>query len=261
MRKNREVFVFKNTDGISEFAITMWTDIARKAIKNKGFFTVALSGGQTPKFLYKKLAEKSKKLPWNKTHIFLVDERFVSVNDPYSNYRMIKKDLLDKVTIPKRNIHPVAVKDTVKASACDYQKEIKDFLNLKKDRLPSFDLITLGIGGDGHTASLFPSDAAVHQKKALITTVSRGEVKCERITMTFPVINNSKNIIFMVTGKNKSKVLKDVLAKPNFRLPASLVGPKKGKLTFLVDTKAGASLDNSSRRTPLVRRGSLKEDK
>ena len=250
MRKNKEVFVFKNTDDMSEFAIKIWADVAREAIKKKGFFTVALSGGQTPKFLYKKLAGKSKKLPWNKTHIFLVDERFVSENDPYSNYRMIKKDLLDKVIIPKRNIYPVAVEGTVGEAACDYQKEIKDFFNLKKDKLPSFDLVTLGIGGDGHTASLFPSDAAVHQKRALITTVSRGDVKCERITMTFPVINNSKNIIFMITGKNKSKVLKDVLAKPNSRLPASLVWPKKGKLTFLVDIKAGSSLDNSSCRMP-----------
>ncbi len=237
-KDKKEISTFKKFDDLSDFAVKKWKSLSKEAIKKRGRFVVALSGGRTPVGFYKKLAASKAGL-WDKTHIFLADERFVPESDPYSNLRTIKKNLINKVPIPAENIHLVEVGDSCEASASHYQKDIKDFFKLKKGEFPSFDLVILGIGADGHTASLFPSDSAI-RKKSLAAAVSIGEVKCERITLTLPVINNAKNIIFMVTGDNKGRVVKNVLCAHSQKLPASLVETNKGNVFFLLD-KAAAS--------------------
>ena len=236
----KEIFIFKKFDEIYSFAVKRWKNFSKKAIDKRGKFTVALSGGRTPLGFYKKLTAGTTNL-WNKTHIFIADERFVLEGDPYSNLGAIRKNLLNKVSIPRENIHSVKIGDSCETAALNYQKEIRDFFKLKTGKLPSFDLIVLGIGVDGHTVSLFPSDSAI-RKKSLTAAVSIGEVKCERITLTLPVINNAKNIIFIVTGKNKGRVVKEVLSKQSQKLPASLVESKKGNVFFLLDNAAASYL-------------------
>ncbi len=229
---------------MTQFVITKWSDISTEAIGSRGHFTVALSGGKTPRELYRSLAvERGKGLSWRKTHIFFVDERFVPDTDEDSNYRMIKETLLDSARVPIRNIHSIQTDHPDPASAAErYEKDIALFFGLSGDSLPEFDLVMLGVGTDGHTASLFPGSSALKEKKRLVTAVSPGGKKHDRITLTLPVLNGARNVIFLVTGREKAKVLKAILQKMDPSLPASLVSPENGHLLFLADSDAGSLL-------------------
>lgn len=193
-----------------------------------------------PLKLYQNLSNDKCLLPWDKTHIFLVDERFVSFDKLESNFNMMKENLLDKIDISEKNIHPIFVRGSSSASAEAYEEELKKFFGLGENGLPGFDLIMLGIGEDGHTASLFPEDAALEEKAKLSIAVKIDRLDNERIALTLPVINNSKNIIFLVTGKNKANVVKNVLKKRDASLPASMIGPGHGDLYFVSDREAAS---------------------
>ncbi len=242
--ENKEILIFKNVEQLSDFATEKWMNISEKAIKDKGCFTVALSGGKTPMTLYQKLANLKNSLPWDKTHIFLVDERFVPYEDKESNYNMINQTLLRHVKIPKENIHPISTKeDTPQASAIKYEEDLISYFKLSQGESLKFDLILLGIGEDGHTASLFPDSPSLKENKHLAIAITPSDTsKKERITLTFSVINNADNIIFLACGTNKAKIVKEVLEEENSLLPAAIVKPKKGKLVFLMDESAGSCL-------------------
>jgi len=240
---NKQVFAFKESENLINAVFEQWIVLSEKAIGEENRFTIALSGGKTPVRLYKKLADSSLKFPWSKTHIFLADERFVALNHPESNYNMIKENLLDKVDIPKKNIHPIDIKETVSISAEEYEKDIMGFFDLKKGELPIFDLVMLGTGQDGHTASLFPNGKAIYEKHRLVKPVSLKSIEHERVTLTLPVLNNARNIIFLVTGGGKTKIIKDIINGDN-NLPASMVKPENGKLFFMLDAQAGSGLEN-----------------
>ena len=239
---NKEILIFENSDKLIESAIKKWTEIADDAIKQRGVFTVAMSGGSTPVKLYKEFSGTD--LKWDKTHIFIVDERFVPFDHSDSNYRMINETLLNRIDIPEQNIHPVPTeKDGPDESAKSYENEIISFFNLSSSSVPGFDLVLLGLGDDGHIASLFPGSSALTENDRLAVPVSPPyNAKHERITITFPVINNARNIIFIVTGCNKAEVVKNVLEIENSNLPAASVRPFKGRLFFLLDQHAGALL-------------------
>lgn len=239
---NKEILVFENSDQIVESAIKKWTEIADNAIKQRGMFTVALSGGSTPVKLYKELSGTD--LKWDKTHIFIVDERFVPFDHSDSNFRMINETLLSKIDILEQNIHPVPTeKDSPDESATSYENEMVSFFNLSSSNVPEFDLVLLGLGDDGHTASLFPGSSALAENDRLaVSVIPPDKSGHERITITFPVINRSRNIFFLVTGSNKAKVAKDVLENENSNLPAASVRPFKGRLFFLLDQNAGGLL-------------------
>ena len=243
-KKNKEVLIFKNADEMSDFTISKWAEISEGAIKSKGRFEVAISGGKTPEKLYQKLSGFKRPLPWDKTHIFLVDERFVSHKSNESNYRMINQLLLKHIKIPKENIHPIPVGEkTSQAAAKKYEDNLISYFKLACGGFPMFDLIFLGIGEDGHTASLFPDTPALKGPQHMATAVMPEEMsKHKRITLTFPVINNAKNIIFLVTGSNKAKVVKEILEEKNSVLPAARIKPKDGKLFFLLDKGAASYL-------------------
>lgn len=234
----KQVIIFKDINGIADYAIKRWTEIAEKTVNKNGSFAVALSGGKTPAALFQKLA-KEKKLPWNRTHVFMVDERFVPYQDENNNYRMINETLLRHVDIPAKNIHPILT--TVKipqASALKYEKELNSFFRSR----PGFDFVLLGIGNDGHTASLFPGMPSLKEKNHLAIAVPPSDpIETERITMTFPTINTAENIMFMVAGSNKSGIIREVIEKEKSQLPAAMVRPRKGSLFFLLD-EAAASL-------------------
>ncbi len=228
---------------IADFVIEKWAEISEKAIKDRGYFTVALSGGKTPTTLYKKLSE-IKPLPWGKTHIFIVDERYVPYEDKENNLHMINNTLLTRVSIPKENVHPISTSEvTPRESAEKYEEDLISFFRTAETTFPEFNLILLGIGEDGHTASLFPETPSLKETRHLAVTVSpKNKTKKDRITITFPVINKAENIMFLVTGGNKAKIVKDVIEGKNNLLPAAMVEPEKGKLFFLLDEGAGALL-------------------
>jgi 6-phosphogluconolactonase len=241
--RRRNVRVFDREDDISSFIIEIWREISHEAIERKGIFSAALSGGKTPIDLYHKLSGVKEMLPWDKTHIFLVDERLVPLEHRDSNYRMLKETLLDHIPIPQGNIHPIPIeRSTLQASAMAYEEDIKIFFNLQSGQYPEFDLILLGIGEDGHTASLFPGAPVLDDTLHLAAPVSMHEMRHPRITLTLPVINNAKHILFLVVGKNKAPALQKIIDKEDTSLPASMVHPNKGKLIFVIDREASSQL-------------------
>ena len=244
--RGKKVLIFRTIGLLSDFVIAQWREISEKAIKEKGRFTVALSGGSTPVFLYKKLSQENV-LPWKKTHIFMVDERFVPYEDDKNNLSMINRTLLIHLNIPKENIHPIATDEkTPAASAAKYEKKLISFFRTSGSGLPQFDLILLGIGEDGHTASLFPQTKSVREEKRLTVAVSpKSKTKKDRITITLPLISNAENIMFLVTGENKAKIVKEVIEKKKSLLPAAMVKPENGRLLFLLDEGAGRLLKNN----------------
>jgi 6-phosphogluconolactonase len=239
--KNKEILIFKDIGEITDCAVKLWADISEKAIKDRGSFTVALSGGRTPVSLHKALADESG-LPWDRTHIFIVDERFVPFDHEDSNYSMIDSALLKHVEIPRENIHPVITEGISPGTSAErYEKDIISFFKTSNTEVPQFDLILLGLGVDGHTASLFPDTPALKEKGHLTAVTPSGGSRKERITLTFPIINNADNIIFMITGEDKADVAREVIEEKS-PLPAAMVRPEKGKLYFLLDGRAGSLL-------------------
>jgi len=245
LMKNKEIMVFKNSDQLVKCAIRKWNAIAEDAIEQRGLFTVALSGGSSPITLYEELSETD--LKWDRTHIYIVDERFVPFDHHDSNYRMIHETLLSNIDIPEQNIHPVPTeKGSSDEAAILYERNILSFFNLSSGGIPEFDLLLLGLGEDGHTASLFPGSPALNVKNRLVVSATPPDISMHnRVSITFPVINNARNIFFLVTGGNKAGVVKDVLENENSNLPAASVRPCKGKLIILLDQNAGALLSGS----------------
>lgn len=239
----KEVLIFKSPHKMADFAVKQWKKLADEAIKNRGRFTVALSGGTTPVLFYQKLARR-KSFPWDKTYIFIVDERFVPYESDENNYHMISRTLLCHVKIPAKNIFPIStLEDTPQAAAIMYEKSILSFFRKADNKEIAFDLILLGVGEDGHTASLFPGSDALSESRQMTAAVSPADrSKKERITLTYPVINSAKNIVFYVEGKNKSSTVKQVIKSRKSRLPAANVVPLNGRLVFLLDEDAGAQL-------------------
>ena len=250
MNGSRLTLVFENVGKMTDFVVAKWRDISAEAISSRGFFTVALSGGKTPVDVYRRLAgEGEKGILWYKTHVFFVDERFVPSTDADSNYRMIKETLLDGAGVPLGNIHPIPTDFSDPVSAAErYERDIALFFGLQEDDIPEFDLVMLGIGSDGHTASLFPGSPALSEKRRLVAAVAPGREKHNRITLTLPVLNKAKNVIFLVTGREKADVLRDVMQGGDISLPASLVVPEGGALLYLADAGAGSLLKEEGKK-------------
>lgn len=240
-----KITVCSDIGDISTRAAGAFIDIANRAIVDSGIFTVALSGGSTPEALYRLLAtdEYRSRIDWSKAHPFWGDERRVPSDHPDSNYRMAYETLISKVDIPANNIHRIRG-ELGEDAACEYEREIKEVFQLKGNELPNFDLILLGMGDDGHTASIFPGTPAVHEDGGIVTAVYVEKLKSTRITLTPPVINNSSNIIFLVSGENKAAALKQVLEGDYMpeKYPAQFIRNAKGRVTWFVDRGAASGL-------------------
>lgn len=247
VRDNKEILVFESIDRMANHIIGRWTDISEKAIEKKGHFSVALSGGSTPLTLYQKLSER-KSLPWGKTHIFMVDERFVPYESQDNNYHMINRTMLCHVVIPANNIHFISTTEiTPEGSALRYEDNLLSYSKKTKALCPMIDLVLLGIGNDGHTASLFPGSPALEEAKRLaVAATAPDTTNKERITITYEVINNAKNIFFLATGKNKAGAVKDIIEDNESQLPAAKVKPKSGNIFYMLD-KDSASLLSGNR--------------
>ncbi len=237
---NKIIKILTDINQINDYLINEWKKIQNQSLSKNNIFTVALSGGNSPIPFYQKLAEQKDKFNWTKTFIFIVDERYVPFNHDDNNFKMIRENLLDIINIPETNLFPIKTNLPINESVIDYEKRIKLFFNT--DTIPSFDIILLGIGNDGHTASLFPGNKVLNESKKFVASVEDKKIKQKRITLTYPIINNAKNIIFLATGTNKAEVIKEIIVNKNKKNPASKVNPLNGNLIFVLDKDAGKEL-------------------
>jgi 6-phosphogluconolactonase len=219
---------------------------ATAAIASRGRFTVALSGGSTPRSLYTLLAANaSTNLPWGKMFFFWGDERHVPPTDAESNYLMANESLLSKAPIPPANVFRVLAENPDAAAAADaYDKTLRKFFEAAAGEVPRFDLILLGMGPDGHTASLFPETAALQEKSRLVVANWVEKFHTHRITFTLPVLNAARCDAFLVSGIDKAGVLREILEgdAPGEKYPSKLVRPTDGKLIWFLDRAAASEL-------------------
>lgn len=223
---------------------------ATEAVAQRGRFAIALSGGSTPKSLYTLLASNAVAgLPWARMFFFWGDERHVPPTDADSNYRMADEALLSKVPIPAANIFRVPAENPDAAAAAEsYEQTIRKFFTLEAGEVPRFDLILLGLGPDGHTASLFPETAALQEKSRLVVANQVDKLKTIRITLTLPVLNAARCVAFLVSGTDKAAVLHEVLegSGPGEKYPSKLVRPSDGELIWFVDRAAASELKTAA---------------
>jgi 6-phosphogluconolactonase len=227
--------------------------IAEEAVARCGRFTVALAGGSTPKYLYSLLTAEPycARLPWCHTHAFWGDERPVPPEHPDSNFGMARAALFSRVPIPAKQVHRMqAERADLDAAASEYESEIAKVFEIRPtDEPPMFDLILLGLGPDGHTASLFPYTPALQETKRWVVSNYIPKLKVNRLTLTPPILNRASTILFLVSGADKASVLQAVLEGPPDpeRLPAQLIRPVAGRLVWLVDQTAASRLGEEAR--------------
>lgn len=221
---------------------------ANEAVNARGRFTIALSGGSTPKSLYNLLATNARTtLPWDRMFFFWGDERHVPPTDPESNYRMANEAMLARVPVPPGNVFRVPAEDSDAAAAAEaYEQTLRRFFQLERGSVPRFDLILLGMGPDGHTASLFPGTAGLKERSRLVIANWVEKLKTHRLSFTLPVLNAGREVAFLVSGIDKAPLLKAVLEgdDPGEQYPAKLVQPKDGKLIWFLDRAAASSLSS-----------------
>ena len=241
---SQTIEVFPTPADLFQAAAEEFVRVGRNAIGAQGRFTVALSGGSTPKSLYSLLAEKHRDFTWNRTFLFFGDERHVPPDHPESNYRMVNESLLTKIQIPAKNIFRVKTEDPDPvAAALGYENEMREFLSAEEVPFPRFDLILLGMGPDGHTASLFPGSDGLKEQSRWVIANWVEKFKTNRITLTLPVLNNAAEVMFMVAGADKADMVRQVLEGKNSPpLPSQQVQPNDGKLLWMLDDVAGAKL-------------------
>ena len=249
----RDVRILTNQEAIAKRAAQEFVQAATSAVSEKGSFSVALSGGSTPKVLYSLLANDAAlraQIPWDKMSVYFGDERSVGPDHPDSNFRMATETMLSRVPLQADQVFRIKgeYKDTERA-ALEYEQALRTGFKIAERQFPRFDLVLLGMGNEGHTASLFPGTKALHETKRLVVRNWVGKLYTERITLTAPVINNAARVIFMITGADKELALKGVLEGPNEpdQLPAQMIQPANGKLLWLVDTIAGGMLSTGIR--------------
>ena len=244
--KRPRIIITETSEHLAIAAADMFADRARTCISERGIFAVAMSGGSTPRAMNEVLASQSYRdtIPWDKIHIFWVDERCVPEDDTASNYGNAKTDFINRVPIPKDNVHAIPVSVPPEEGRRRYEHELREFFQLTKDMLPVFDMVFLGMGRDGHTASLFPGQKSLLEKKQIILVVKGGDPDVCRLTMTFPVLNNSRQMVILVSGKQKAAVIRSVFwsRSDSGRLPIQMVQPQWGELIWLLDGDAASLL-------------------
>jgi 6-phosphogluconolactonase len=235
--------VFQTEDSLAIAAAQLIISVATASIRARGRFVISLSGGETPKKLYDLLSQPPfcEQIQWDKTFIFWGDERCVPLNDERNNAYQARLILLDKVAIPESNIYTIPVNLPAIEAASKYASEINDFFGNNSFQ---FDLILLGLGINGHTASLFPGTEVLDERVAGVRALFVEDEGMYRITLTAPLINQAHTILFMVTGKEKANILKEILtgASQPDKYPAQLIKPTSGGLFWYVDSPAASLL-------------------
>ena len=239
-----DIITVSDPEELAQTATQRFTRMAQEAVGSRGRFSVALSGGSTPRALYELLARSPyrQRMPWEGLHLFWGDERCVPPSDPGSNFRLAEETLIAHVPIPPENIHRVQGELEPGAAARAYERTLRDFFC---GPIPRLDLVLLGLGNDGHTASLFPRSTALEDTERLVVAVEAfyQDRPAHRVTLTLPAINTARQVLFLVSGHDKAEIVRSVLQGPDTALPAQRVQPTAGKLTWLLDAAAGSQLE------------------
>jgi 6-phosphogluconolactonase len=246
--RGARILVARDLDELSGDAAELFVTLAQRAGDVEGRrFTVALAGGETPGYLYSLLASSqyAPQVPWERVHVFWGDERHVPPDDPASNYRMAYDALLSRVPIPPQNVHRIRAElPDAHEAARTYDDDLRGFFSLPPSALPRFDLVLLGMGADGHTASLFPRTDTLHDQEHLVAASWVETLHTYRLTLSPRVLNNAATVVFLVSGERKAATLHAVLEGPlrPDLLPAQIIAPTNGTLLWLVDQAAAAQL-------------------
>lgn len=250
MRKKLTIKYYVEPDpaALARRAACHFVEMVSEAAEATGSARVAISGGSTPKAAFQLLADPDqkyrKRMPWEALELFWVDERTVPPDHPDSNYRMTREALLDHVSLQPQQIHRMEGELDPAAAAARYESELRNSFRLEGAETPRFDLISLGMGDDGHTASLFPHTAAIHEMGRLVTANQVPQKDTWRITLTWPVINQARSVFFLIAGADKAERVHEVFIGPRDpeRLPSQLIWPTSGILTLFLDKAAAALL-------------------
>lgn len=248
----RDIRIHSNPSLLAQAVAEFFVNNATKTISDLGTYIVLLSGGSTPREVYRRLAENPfrDRLDWKSIYLFWGDERCVPPESADSNYRMVRECLIDKVPIPASNVFRIKGELTAENAASQYEKDIREFfmkIRGNANEIPRFDLVLLGIGQDGHTASIFPGSPAINEGSKLVMAVEHDQPPpplLPRVTATPPLINVGTQVVFLVTGKAKAERVNQVIMgsyQPE-RFPAQIVNPKSGRLTWFLDQAAADCL-------------------
>lgn len=238
----RHIKVYPDADSLFAGTAEWLLTACGEAIARRGACSIALSGGSTPRALYRLLASDSwrKRFDWSRIELFQVDERAVPIDHPDSNFGMIERELLHSLPIPQNNVHRVHTELGAQAAAEEYEAQLRN--SLAASGIPRIDVLLLGMGADGHTASLFPGTEALHETSRLVLGYMVEKLNAPRITLTFPVINNADKVLFLVSGEGKAAILREVFQgeSPELRYPAAMVVPENGLLYWHLDREAAS---------------------
>jgi 6-phosphogluconolactonase len=240
--------VLPTPDATAQAAAQLFTDAAVKAATARGVARIAISGGTTPKAMFALLADPAgpflKQVPWDKIELYWVDERCVPPDNVESNYRMTKEAMLSKVPLPAERIHRMEGELEPEVAAARYESTIRNTFKLEGAQTPTFDLVLLGMGDDGHTASLFPHTEALNEMSHIVVPNHVPQKDAWRITLTWPVINQGREVAFLIEGAGKAQVLHEVFLGPYQpeTYPSQLIRPASGKLALLLDAAAASKL-------------------
>lgn len=243
-----EYIVEPDSAALAQRTAQHFVEVAEQAVSSRGRARIAISGGSTPKAAFRLLADPGqpwlKRMPWEKLDLYWVDERTVPPDHPESNYRMTREAMLDHVPLKPEQVHRMEGEMEPEVAAARYESLLRNTFRLEGAETPRFDLIGLGMGDDGHTASIFPHTEAIHEMGRLVTANQVPQKDTWRITLTWPVINQGSSVFFLIGGKNKAELVKEVFTGPRDpeRLPSQLIWPASGILTLILDKDAAALL-------------------
>jgi 6-phosphogluconolactonase len=242
----KKIHVYPNKEKLVIATAERIVYLIEHAIQENGLCNIALAGGNTPREVYTKLAANScrDRVDWNGLHLFWGDERMVPPDHQDSNFRMVQQTLLEHINIPDGNVHRIRGENTPEKASEEYAQLLH---NSFREDIPCFDLILLGIGEDGHTASLFPDTDAIEECKRHVVAVFVPRLNTWRVTLTFPVLNAAREVFFLVSGSSKSKIIQRIMSikEPTKEFPATMVNPENGTLHWMLDSDAAASINKN----------------
>jgi len=247
--RHRTVEVYINLDELSRRARDMHLEKGEEAIRTRSTFSLALSGGNSPRRLYELLALEHYRTLWKYTEVFCVDERLVPPGHPDNNGRMLREKLLAYLPIPENHVHLIPTElPTIEECRKAYERQLNKYFQPARDEIPRFDLILLGLGEDGHTASLFPESKTLREKQKLIVASFDHPAPHQRLSFSLPLLNHARQLAFLVSGKSKAQVVWTVMKDEMCTNPASLIKPAGIQVLFLLDRAAASGLSQPGRK-------------
>lgn len=243
MKSQQPYQVYIDKEELARAAVRRWVELANESIRARNSFHVALAGGSTPKPLYELLRKED--LDWDRIHLYWGDERDVPADHPDSNYRMVRETLIDHIPIPETNVHPIHVQADIETTVAEY-RQVLDNIHRGASGQPCFDLIMLGVGDDGHIASLFPESSALTVTESPVVSVYVEKLNSWRVTLTYPVLNMARYLMLLVSGEAKAPVVARVFgSEAERKFPVQKLAPQ-GRIEWYLDRAAASELPEST---------------